>query len=343
MQRWKTLVAMLVVGTAMVAALRAQVGKQEASGRAMTEAATAFLNSLTPQQALQVKFGYDDAERLNWHFIPRVRKGLPIRDLEGEPLRRAQALLQSGLSPTGYAQTMDIMGLEEILYLLEPGERAERRERRDPRKYYFSVFGTPELTGTWGWRIEGHHISLNFSVKDGQVVSSTPEFFGANPGSIEAGPGRSIRVLAPEEDLARQILKSASPEQLKVLWVDKKAPDDLRGGGVAQPENTPAVGLKAADMTADQKTLLAQVMSEYLKNMPSDVEQKRRDEVNAAGVDNLYFAWWGDQERNERHYYRIQGPTFIIEYNNTQNQANHVHSMWRQLAGDFNIPVAKKN
>lgn len=343
MQRWKTLVAMLVVGTAMVAALRAQAGKQEASGRAMTEAATAFLNSLTPQQALQVKFGYDDAERLNWHFIPRVRKGLPIRDLEGEPLRRAQALLQSGLSPTGYAQTMDIMGLEEILYLLEPGERAERRERRDPRKYYFSVFGTPELTGTWGWRIEGHHISLNFSVKDGQVVSSTPEFFGANPGSIEAGPSRSIRVLAPEEDLARQILKSASPEQLKVLWVDKKAPDDLRGGGVAQPENTPAVGLKAADMTADQKTLLAQVMSEYLKNMPSDVEQKRRDEVNAAGVDNLYFAWWGDQERNERHYYRIQGPTFIIEYNNTQNQANHVHSMWRQLAGDFNIPVAQKN
>jgi hypothetical protein len=301
------------------------------------------LNSLTPQQALQVKFGYDDAERLNWHFIPRVRKGLPIRDLEGEPLRRAQALLQSGLSPAGYAQAMDIMGLEEILYLLEPGERAERRERRDPRKYYFSVFGTPELTGTWGWRIEGHHISLNFSVKDGQVVSSTPEFFGANPGSIEAGPGRSIRVLAPEEDLARQILKSASPEQLKVLWVDKKAPDDLRGGGVAQPENTPAVGLKAGDMTADQKALLAQVMTEYLKNMPSDVEQKRRDEVNAAGVDNLYFAWWGDQERNERHYYRIQGPTFIIEYNNTQNQANHVHSMWRQLAGDFNIPVAKKN
>ena len=342
MQRWKTLVAMLVVGTAMVAALRAQAGKQEASGRAMTEAATAFLNSLTPQQALQAKFGYDDAERLNWHFIPRVRKGLPIRDLEGEPLRRAQALLQSGLSPTGYAQTMDIMGLEEILYLLEPGERAERRERRDPRKYYFSVFGTPELTGTWGWRIEGHHISLNFSVKDGQVVSSTPEFFGANPGSIEAGPGRSIRVLAPEEDLARQILKSASPEQLKVLWVDKKAPDDLRGGGVAQPENTPAVGLKAADMTADQKTLLAQVMSEYLKNMPSDVEQKRRDEVNAAGVDNLYFAWWGDQERNERHYYRIQGPTFIIEYNNTQNQANLVHSIWRQLGGDFNIRVAKQ-
>ncbi len=341
MQRWKTLAAMLIVGTAMVAALRAQAGKQEASGKAMTEAATAFLNSLTPQQAQQAKFGYDDPERLNWHFIPRVRKGLPIRDLEGEPLRRAQALLQTGLSPAGYAQTLDIMGLEEVLYLLEPGERSERRERRDPRKYYFSVFGTPALTGTWGWRLEGHHVSLNFSVKDGQVVSSTPEFFGANPGLIDAGPERSIRVLGMEEDLARQILKGSTPEQLKVVWVDKKAPGDLRGGGVAQPEITPAVGLKASDMSADQKELLAKVMTEYLKNMPSDVEEKRRAEVNAAGVDNIYFAWWGDQDRNQPHYYRIQGPTFIIEYNNTQNMANHVHSMWRQMAGDFNIPIAK--
>ncbi len=341
MQRWKTLAAMLLVGLVMVAAIRAQAGKQDVSGKAMTEAATAFLNTLTPQQAQQAKFAYDDAERLNWHFIPRVRKGLPIRDLEGESLKRAHALLQTGLSPAGYAQALDIMGLEEVLYLLEPGERSERRERRDPRKYYFSVFGTPELTGTWGWRIEGHHISLNFSVKDGQVVSSTPEFFGANPGLIDAGPKRSIRVLGVEEDLARQLLKSSSPEQLKVVWIDPKAPDDLRGGGVAQPEKTPPIGLKASDMTADQKALLAQLMTEYLKNMPADVEQARRAEVSAAGVDNIYFAWWGDQDRNQRHYYRVQGPTFIIEYNNTQNDANHVHSMWRQLAGDFNIPNAK--
>lgn len=341
MRRWKTLVTSLLVGTAMVAALMAQVAKTEQSGKAMTDAAAAFLESLTPQQAQQIKFGYDDAERLNWHFIPRVRKGLPIRELEGTALRRAHALLQTGLSPAGYAQALDIMGLEEVLYLLEPGERTERRERRDPRKYYFSVFGAPAVTGTWGWRLEGHHISLNFTIKDGQVASSTPEFFGANPGLIDAGPGRSIRVLGAEEDLARQILKSCSPDQLKVAWLDKKAPDDLRGGGVAQPENTPAVGLKAADMTADQKQLLAQVMTEYLKNMPADVEQTRRAEVNAAGLDNIYFAWWGDQERNQRHYYRIQGPTFVIEYNNTQNEANHVHSMWRQLAGDFNIPIAK--
>lgn len=352
MKQRKTLVFATLVGVIMAAGLWAQGDKSAESGKAMTEAASAFLASLTPAQQQQAKFGYDDPERLNWHFIPRVRKGLPIRELEGEALKKAHALLQASLSPAGYSQALEIMSLEEVLYLLEPGDRAERRERRDPKKYYFSVFGTPEMTGTWGWRIEGHHISLNFVVQNGRVVSSTPEFFGANPGSINAGPGRSIRVLAPEEDLARQLLKSCSPEQLKVVWVDKAAPDDLRGGGPAfgaaaehmsaQAQNTAPVGLVAKDMTADQKQLLAQLMSEYLKNMPADVEQTRRGEVNAAGLDKIYFAWWGDQERDQRHYYRVQGPTFVIEYNNTQNQANHVHSMWRQLAGDFNIPAAKK-
>lgn len=352
MKRHKTLAMTTLVGIVMAAALWAQADKPVQSGQAMTDAATAFLGSLSPDQQQKIKFGYNDEERLNWHFIPRVRKGLPIRELEGDALKKAHALLQTGLSPAGYSQALDIMGLEEVLYLLEPGDRTERRERRDPRKYYFSVFGTPALTGTWGWRLEGHHISLNFSVQDGQVVASTPEFFGANPGLIDAGPKRTIRVLGAEEDLARQILKACTPEQLKVAWIDKAAPDDLRGGGPAfgaaqdhmtvQAVNTPPVGLVAKDMSPDQRQLLAQVMTEYLKNMPSDVEQKRRSEVNAAGIDKIYFAWWGDQERNQRHYYRIQGPTFIIEYNNTQNDANHVHSMWRQLAGDLNIPAAKK-
>lgn len=342
MRYWKAPVTGLLVVVAMVTMLVAQSEKKAPAGKAMVEAAAAFLTSLPPAQAQLVKFGYDDPERLNWHFIPRPRKGLPIRDLDGDSVSRAHALLQSGLSEAGYAQALDIMGLEEILYLLEPGDRAERRERRDPRKYYFSVFGTPAMTGTWGWRLEGHHISLNFTVSEGNVVSSTPEFFGANPGLIDAGPGRSIRVLGTEEDLGRQILKLCTPEQLKVMWVDKAAPDDLRGGGVVQPEQTPAVGLLASEMSEDQRKLLAELMNEYLKNMPADVAETRRAEVNAAGIGKLQFAWWGDQERNQRHYYRVQGPTFVIEYNNTQNQANHVHSMWRQLGGDFNISNVKK-
>lgn len=332
--------------TAMAALLSANFQSEPASGVKMAAAAKAFLAKLTPEQTKQATFAFDDKERLNWHFIPRPRNGLPIKQLEGDALKAAHALLQSGLSSAGYDQALNVMSLEEVLYLLEGGVREERRARRDPQKYYISIFGTPSEKGTWGWRLEGHHLSLNFTVKDGQVASSTPEFFGANPGTIDAGIGRQIRVLGPEEDIARAILKLCNEEQKKLAWIDTTAPDDLRTGGAtgtnpvaAQPETTPPVGLPASKMSADQKKLLAELLSEYLKNMPADVEKERRAAIERAGLDNIYFGWWGEAEQHKRHYYRVQGPTFLIEYNNTQNNANHVHSMWRNMAGDFAIPI----
>jgi len=323
----------------MVALLTANQTTEPPSGLGMSKAAQQFLKSLSDDQRKQATFGYDDKERVNWHFIPRERKGLPLKSLEGAPLKAAMALIRSGVSEAGYDQTLNVMSLEEILYLLEGGDRTERREKRDPQKYYLSVFGTPAESGVWGWRLEGHHVSLNYTVKDGQCVASTPEFFGANPGTVDAGVGRQIRVLGAEEDIARQILKLCSPEQQKACWLDKAAPDDLRGGGVAQPETTAPVGLSADKMSDDQKKLLAELLNEYLKNMPADVVRERRARIEKAGIDKIHFAWWGDSEQHKRHYYRVQGPTFIIEYNNTQNNANHVHSMWRDMAGDFAIPL----
>ena len=336
----KLLLACSVVAC-MGALLWAGAQNSVPSGREMITAAQTYLEALSDEQRKQTAFGYDDPERLNWHFIPRERKGVPLRELEGGALKTAHGLLRSGLSEAGYTQALSVMSLEEVLYLLEGGERATRRERRHPGKYSISIFGKPAEKGTWGWRVEGHHLSLNYTIEDGHVVSSTPEFFGANPGTIDAGPERRIRVLGPEEDIARQILKLCSPEQEKVLWVDRKAPDDLRGGGVVQPELTEPAGLAFAKMSDDQKQLLRELISEYLKNMPADVAQRRRADINEAGMDKVHFAWWGDSELNERHYYRIQGPTFLVEYNNTQNNANHVHSMWRDLSGDFNLPVKK--
>ena len=315
--------------------------KGTSSGVAMTEAAQGFLETLTPAQRDQASFRYGDKERLNWHFIPRQRKGVPFKDLEGDALKAAHQLMRSGLSEPGYDQSLNVMSLEEILYLLEGGDRERRRSNRDPLKYYLSIFGKPATSGTWGWRMEGHHLSLNYSITDGKVVASTPEFFGANPGTVDAGPNRTIRVLGPEEDIARQILKLCSAEQEKLAWIEKEAPDDLRGGGVAQPETTHPVGLPVSKMSSDQKRLMAQLLTEYLKNMPADVERERRVKINTAGQGNIYFAWWGSSERDQRHYYRVQGPTFLIEYNNTQNSANHVHSIWRETAGDFNVNLKK--
>jgi hypothetical protein len=344
---WSRSLAAIAVFGMMGALLFGQADNEPKSGRAMSEAALAFKATLSAEQAAQASFGFDDAERLNWHFIPRPRKGLPLRDLEGNALKAAHALIASGLSTAGYDQVMSITSLEEVLYLLEAGDRVERRERRNPGKYYISIFGTPSDTGKWGWRLEGHHLSLNYTLDKGEVIGSTPEFFGANPAFIDAGPKRAIRVLGTEEDLARQILKLSTPEQAKIIHVDPKAPDDLRGGNAqggpntTQAETTPAVGLAAGMMGADQKQVLGELINEYLKNMPADVSEKRRKRLNAAGFDKIYFAWWGDTERNQRHQYRVQGPTFIIEYNNTQNDANHVHSFWRDMDGDFGIPVKK--
>ncbi len=326
-----------LVIVAMGALLVARNLQDTPSADKMAKAAHAFLEGLPQEQSQQVKFNFDDKERLNWHFIPRERKGLPLRDLSEADKQRAHALIASGLSEAGYTQALEIMSLEEVLYLLEEGDRATRRERRHPQKYYLSIFGEPSNEGSWGWRVEGHHISLNYTIANGKVVSSTPEFFGANPGLIDSGPGRSIRVLGTEEDLARQILKLCNEEQQKLAWIAKEAPDDLRGGGVVQPVVTKPVGLAVSKMNADQKKLLQELLSEYLKNMPADVEKARRDRINQSGLDNTYFAWWGSSERNERHYYVVQGETFIIEYNNTQNSANHVHSMWRNIDGDFNL------
>jgi hypothetical protein len=331
-------VVFAVDGT-MGALLWAQGDQKEPSGKAMMQAAQKLRGNLPKELLDRMSFGFDDAERLNWHFIPRERKGVALRELEGPALKAAHELLGSGLSQSGYEQALSVMSLEELLYLLEGGDRAERRERRNPGKYYLSIFGTPSETGKWGWRIEGHHLSLNYTLDKGEVIGSTPEFFGANPAFVDAGPKRSIRVLGTEEDLGRQILKLCSPENLKALHVDPKAPDDLRGANQPQADNTPPVGLPVSKMNADQKKILGELISEYLKNMPADVSSKRRSALMQAGIDNIFFAWWGDTDRNERHYYRVQGPTFLIEYNNTQNDANHVHSYWRDLTGDFGIPV----
>lgn len=330
-----------VVAASLGALLLAQGNTERSTGEAMTKAAQAFLATLSPEQRAQAVFSYDDSERLNWHFIPRPRKGLPLKDMNPKTLSAAQRLIASGLSPVGYEQALNVMSLEEVLYLLEEGDRAARRDRRDPEKYFVSIFGEPGVMGTWGWRVEGHHLSLNFSVSDGKVVATTPEFFGANPGKVLAGPKRTLRVLAPEEDIARQILKTSSPELMKRLLVDSKAPGDIRSGGAPQPDTAAPAGVSLAALSKDQQNLLSELLSEYLKNMPPDVEKSRREKIEASGREKIYFAWWGGAEVDEPHAYRVQGPSFLIEYNNTQNDANHVHSVWRDLAGDFNVPLPK--
>lgn len=336
----RAVTAFTVLLTCLSVVSRADDGTDK-PGLSMATAALKLAEVLPADQKQKLMYKYDDPERLNWHFIPKDRNGIVLWDLNGEPRKAAEELVKVGLSAAGHAKVLQVRSLEEVLYLFEGGEEDYRRNRRHPHKYHITVFGTPGPTGLWGWRFEGHHLSLNFSIQDGVVVSSTPEMFGANPALIDAGPSRKLRILAGREDIARQILKACNEEQKKQMWISETAPDDIRGAGLAQPVVEEAVGLRYGDMSPEQKKLLKELLGEYLSAMPAQVVRDRLKAIEASGMDNVRMAWWGESEVNKRHHYVIQGASFIVEYNNTQNEANHVHAMWRNVGGDFNLSAGK--
>lgn len=297
----------------------------------MSNAANALLATLSDEQKAKATFEFTSDERLNWHFIPRVRKGLPLKQMTQEQRHLAQALLSSGLSQQGYTKAVSIMSLEEVLRILELGVGTNVR---DPEQYFFSIFGTPTETGTWGFRVEGHHLAQNWTIVNGKVAGS-PSFYGTNPAEVRTGPRKGFRVLGAEEDKGRELLMSLTAEQKKVAVVSETAYKDIftmadrKAALKGQPN-----GLSAAKLNSAQKKLLQNVLEEYAYNMPDQIAQARLEQIKKAGS-NINFAWAGVAERGGPHYYRLQGPTFLVEFDNTQNNNNHVHSVWRDFAGDF--------
>jgi hypothetical protein len=300
------------------------------SAAIITDTAKNFLVSLTPEQKAKATFKFADDERMNWHFIPRERQGLPLREMTAWQKHLAHALLSAGLSQRGYIKASTIMSLEDVLRELEK----DSGERRNPEKYYFSIFGEPSEKDTWGYRVEGHHISLNFTLVNGTVVA-TPNFFGANPAEVRQGPRAGLRVLAREEDLGRELVTALTPEQKSVAIVSKEAYKDIltEASRQASLKGQPS-GLQASKMTAAQREKLAVLLDEYVHNFPEQIAQARAEQVKKAG-NNLYFAWAGSEQRGGPHYYRVSSPTFLIEYDNTQNNNNHIHTVWRDFKNDF--------
>ena len=306
------------------------------SSSAMAEAAQRFLNSLAAEQRARTVIQFDDDERQNWHFIPRDRKGLPLREMTPTQKHLAAALLAAGLSQQGYIKAVTVMSLEEVLRVLEN----DSGERRNPEKYHFTVFGEPSDKGVWGYRVEGHHLSQNYTVVNGRVAGA-PSFFGANPAEVREGPRKGLRTLAAEEDLARDLLASLDAEQKKIAVVSESAYKDIltSANRKASLEGQPS-GLPASRLKPPQFERLMAVLEEYARNMPEQLAQAREEQIRKAGR-NLHFAWAGPEGRGQPHYYRIQSPTFLIEYDNTQNNANHIHSVWRDFNGDFGLDLLK--
>ena len=306
----------------------------ERSASTMASAASRFLASLTPDQRTQAAFGFQSDERVKWHFIPTEmfsRNGLTIRAMTDAQRAHAHDLLSAGLSQRGYLTATTIMDLETILRALESGGRFDR----DPELYFFSIFGTPSTEDAWGWRVEGHHLSLHFTIVDGRAVASSPSFLGANPAQVRTGPKAGLRVLREREDAARALVMALDSSQRASAVILDVAPDDILTEAELAVDPLSPVGVKAAALNPNQRELLMGVIDAYTSMMAEDIAAERIAAIHEAGVDEIGFAWAGAIERGEQHYYRVQGPTFLIEYDNTQGGGNHIHSVWRDFTGDF--------
>ncbi|MEY4483225.1 MAG: hypothetical protein RL693_677 [Verrucomicrobiota bacterium] len=303
----------------------------------MVDTANAFLTSLPDESKAKAQFALTDEERLNWHFIPRERKGLPIKEMSQDQRLLAHALLNTGLSYRGYIKASTIMSLEEVLYTIEGAGDEPKREaarlKRDPERYFFSIFGEPSMTGTWGWRVEGHHLSLNFTIKDGQLMRATPSFFGSNPGEVRVGNRSGLRVLGQEEDLGRKLVKSLDEAQLKKALINETAPKEMLTEAKRTVTPLTPDGISDADLNSEQKTMLQQIIREFLFRIRPDIAEESWQEILSSGP--VHFAWAGGREPKQPHYYSVQGKTFLLEYDNTQNDANHVHTVWRDFDSDF--------
>jgi hypothetical protein len=343
--------AALVMALAAIWFAGTTLNSQQAASRraaaAMTGAAEKFLAGLTPEQRQAAAFPLDTEERTRWNFIPTnmfPRKGVPIKEMTEAQRGLAHGLLKAGLSQKGYVTATSIMELETILHAIENSGGRKGGNVRDPELYFITIFGTPSAKSPWGWRVEGHHISLHFSVANNTAVASTPAFFGTNPAEVrEEGPKKGLRILGSMEDTARALLDSLDEAQKKTALITEVAPTEILTKTELKVDALSPAGIAAADLKPAQRELLTKVIESYTAQMADDVGAERLAKIKQAGLDKVTFAWAGPVERGKQHYYRVQGPTFLVEYDNSQNQGNHVHSVWRDFASDFGRDLLREH
>lgn len=312
----------------------------------MTQTAQRILSLLDAPQRAKCLQPLDGPAREQWNFVPDKfivpdgkRNGLPLTEMTSQQRLLTHALLSTVLSNSGYHKAVSIMALEQVLHEME-----NNNPIRNPDLYYLSVYGEPAAESTWGWRFEGHHLSLNFTIQGGKHISVTPVFWGSNPAEVRQGPLSGLRVLDAEESLARELVESLTPDQRMKAIIAMDVPADILTG------NQPSVsaktlgsvgGISDADLSPEQQQKLRQLLKYYAGNFQSLSDAASDSQV--AKDSNLRFVWVGDTKPGSPHYYRIQSETYVFEYDKTQNDANHIHAAWRDFAGDFGRDLLQKH
>ena len=307
------------------------------TAREMAEAARSWLDRLSAEQNAKATFPFETSERFNFHFVPKAREGISRGEMDGASLEAADALMAVGLDDEAFRRARQIIDHELILGEIEARAGASNF-RRLPELYFHSVFGEPG-DGPWGWRVEGHHLSLNFTIVDGEVVSSTPSFFGANPAEVRHGPQKGLRICQQEEDIARDLYQSLDAEARTVATIYPVAPAEMLMRASWRVNLDRRSGVAAGQLSADSRDKLMALVGIYVDRKQEDLARVAMRKIEAGGVENIYFGWAGHDRRKEPHYYRIHGPSFFVEYDNTQDHANHIHSVWRDVDNDFGYDV----
>lgn len=295
--------------------------------------AVALLSTFSSDLKKDLIFTYDHAERSNWHYVPRTRKGIPISAMNDEQQKQLMEFIKASLSEQGYQKTTGVLELEDILRSVEG--RPAGDDYRDRLNYSFSFFGEPAKDKLWGWRLEGHHLSLNFSASNGNIEASTPSFFGANPATVPSGKERGRQTLKKETELAFALLNSLSTEQRKTTVFATTPPFDILTRNDRKATLPSEKGIMYSSLTSAQQDQFLQLLDVYIRNYELGFADKLMAKIKKAGIDQLSFAWAGSQQPGAPHYYRIQGPMLLIEFDNTQNNGNHIHSVVRDLTNDF--------
>ncbi len=334
--------AALLLATALLTAGPSRPRHSPPIADTMAVAAGGFVAALRPELRERASLPFDDPNRLDWHYIPRDRRGVTLGQMTDAERIAAHTLLRAALSSGAYLKAVQITELESVLHELESTPTYDAAHR-DPMNYAFTIFGDPSGDAPWGWRFEGHHVSLNFASASGRCAP-TPMFLGSNPAEVRRGPRAGLSLLAEEQRLGRRLLDSLTPDQHQDALLATEAPGDilLHPGAGLEDLGEPA-GLRYADMRPEQRDLVEQLVTLWTGNLAPDLADAQLRRIREAGLDAVRFCWLGETAPGRPHYYRLHGPTFIVEFDNTQNDANHIHTVWRDPAGDFGEDILRRH
>lgn len=328
-------IKILLVLLLMVPALSGSSQSTGKGSRDMTNSAIKFLGMLSEVQKAKAQFTFDNEERYNWKYIPIARKGIPLKELNAVQHQAGLDLLHTALSDSGFNKATSIMQLEKILKVIE--NRGVDDDHRDPEKYFISIFGNPAGDSIWAWRFEGHHVAFNFSSKNNRLISATPGFLGSNPAIVLSGPEKGKQILKDESELGFALLHALDTKQMERALISVTAPAEILTGDSRKAMISDQKGIRYDELNREQQKLFMQLLAIYIHRYTRLFAMEMMHDIESAGLNNLRFAWAGDQQPGpgHPHYYRIQGPTIIIEYDNMQNNANHIHTVIRDLKNDF--------